>query len=99
MPPLTISLLSKLRQVIELIPDQIDAFGDQSVAQKSKRSAERTVFRELLSKLAGNDKAHQTAFLIDQARKISRSTYVKVALESVTAVPDYAQLDKKNRQT
>ena len=62
------------------------------------RSEERKLFRKLVSKLAGNFKDHQRAFLINQARKISRTTYVQVALDSVPKIPDYAELEKKNQK-
>lgn len=99
MPPLTTLMLSNLGRAIDQIPDQIDSFLDQSEIQKRLRSEERKLFRKLVSKLAGNDKDHQTAFLINQARKISRTTYVQVALDSVPKLPDYAELEKKNRKT
>ena len=93
MPPLTTPMLSNLGRAIDQIPDQIDSFGDQSEIQKRLRSEERKLCRKLVSKLAGNDKDHQTAFLINQARKISRTTYVQVALDSVPKLPDYAELE------
>ena len=99
MPPLTTLMLSNLGQAIDQIPDQIDSFGDQSEIQKRKRSAERKLFWRLVSKLAGNDKEHQTAFLINQAQKISRTSYVQVALDSLPKPPDYAELNKKYRKT
>ena len=99
MPPLTTLMLSYLGQAIDQIPDQIDSFGDQSEVHKRKRSAERKLFRRLVSKLAGNDKEHQTAFLINQAQKISRTSYVQVALDSLAKPQDYAELNKKNRKT
>ena len=97
MAPLTTLMLSNLGRAIDQIPDQIDSFGDQSEIQKRLRSKERKLLRKLVSKLAGNDKDHQTAFLINQARKISRTTCVQVALDSVPKLPDYAELEKKNR--
>ena len=93
MPPLTTPMLSNLGRAIDQIPDQIDSFRDQSEIQRRLRSEERKLFRKLLSKLAGKDKDHQTAFLINQARKISRTTYVQVALDSVPKLPDYAELE------
>ena len=99
MPPLTASVLSRLEELIDQIPEQTDAFGDQTETQKRKRTDERRLFRELVSKLAGKDKNEQTKFLIDQARKISRKTYVQITLESIPKPPDYAELDKKNRKT
>ena len=100
MPPLTTLMLSNGgRAIDQIIPNQIDSFGDQSEIQKRLRSEERKLFRKLVSKLAGNFKDHQTAFLINQARKISRTTYVQVALDSVPKIPDYAELEKKNRKT
>ena len=53
------------RAIDQIIPNQIDSFGDQSEIQKRLRSEERKLFRKLVSKLAGNFKDHQSAFLIN----------------------------------
>ena len=99
MAPLTSVMLSSLQQVIKKIPDQLNAFRSQLPNQTTERSKELKLFRALLAKLAGNDKNHQTAFLVSQAHKICRTTYVQVALESIPAPPNYATLPKKNRGT
>ena len=57
------------------------------------------IVRKLLAKLTGNDKDAQLEFLMKVARKTSRQTYVQVALETIPIPPDYASLEKKNRQT
>ena len=62
-------------------------------------SRERNLFRQLLAKLAGEDKDEQVEFLVHHARKISRKTYIKVVLESIPDPPDYITLEKKHRQT
>ena len=80
MAPLTARLLSSLEEVIDQIPDQTQSFRSQTQGQIRKRSKKRTVFRKFLAKLSGDDKNDQIAFLINQAQKISRRTYVKVAL-------------------
>ena len=99
MPPLTKGFLSSLHKVLDKIPDQVDSFQSLSQYQVEKRSKDRKMFRKLLSKLSGNDKDDQIAFLINEARTISSQTYVKVALKSIPRPPDYATLLKKNRQT
>ena len=92
-------MLSRLQEVIGQIPDRTDAFGDESDIEKRERCPERALFRQLVAKLAGKDKDQQTRFLITQARKISRNTYVQITLESIPKPPDYAELHKKNRKT
>ena len=99
MPPLTMLMLSRLQEVIGQIPDRTDAFGDESDIAKRERCPERALFRQLVAKLAGKDKDQQTRFLITQARKISRNTYVQITLESIPKPPDYAELHIKNRKT
>ena len=99
MAPLTATLLSSLEEVIDQIPDQTQSFRSQTQGQIRKRSKERTVFRRFLAKLSGDDKNDQIAFLINQAQKISRRTYVKVALHSIQKPPDYATLQKRSRET
>ena len=51
-----------------------------------------------MHKLVGNKSADQVEFLIKQARKISRRTYIQTALKTIPLPPDYCSLQKKDRR-
>ena len=95
MAPLTTGMLSSLKQAIDKIPKQDNPFRNQTPSELRYRSRQRNLFRQLLAKLAGEDKDEQVALLVNQARKISKKTYVKIVLESIPDPPDYNTLEKK----
>ena len=99
MAPLTTGMLSNLERAIDQIPNQDCPFRNQSWNQLKHRARERHLFRKLVAKLAGEEKDDQVAFMINQSRRVSRTTYVKAVLESIPKQPDYDSLEKKNRQT
>ena len=99
MAPLSGSLLSGLKQAVDLLPEQVLPFRQQTKYHHHKRSPERKLFKILTAKLAGSEKEDQVAFLMNQARNLSRETYVSAALDSVTIPPNYASIEKKNRPT
>lgn len=98
MAPLTKGMLASLGKAIDQIPEHTDAFRNQSKRFYKARRKERSLFRKLVAKLGGTDKEEQIAFLIDQARKISSTTYIKAALKSISPPPDYGTLPKTQRQ-
>lgn len=65
---------------------------------KNELVNERFFFRKLLSKLIGDDKAEQAEFLIQQARKLSKTTYVQATLKSIPVPPNYSSIERKNRR-
>ena len=89
MAPLPAWLLLSLKEVIDRIPEQAQTYKNQTESQQNKRSKERSLFRKFLAKLAGNDKEDQVAFLVNQAKVISRKTYIKAMLQSIPKQPDY----------
>ena len=91
--------MSNLELAIDEIPKQDSPFKNQSSAQLKNRTRERSLFRKLAAKLAGEEKGDQVAFMINQSRKVSSKTYVKDVLKSIPKLPDYVELEKKNRQT
>ena len=99
MAPLIKGTLQMLQTAVDLIPEQDIPFRQQTTYHQSKRVRERKVFRKLAAKLAGADKEDQVAFLIDQARKVDRKTYVVAALKSITTPPDYISIQKDKRPT
>ena len=56
------------------------------------------IFQELLVKLAGPDVIDQIRFLVDQAKRISKQTYLQVTLASVNAPPDFATMNRESRR-
>ena len=97
MAPLPKNTLRRLQQAVDLIPEQDIPFREQTKYHQSKRLRERKVFRELTAKLAGGSKEDQVVFLINQARKVDRKTYVLAALRSVTIPPEYISIQKDKR--
>ena len=97
MAPLPKNTLQRLQQAVYLIPEQDIPFCEQTKYHQSKRLRERKVFRELTAKLAGGSKEDQVVFLINQARKVDRKTYVLAALRSVTIPPEYISIQKDKR--
>ena len=92
-------MINALYDAVQALPEQVNGYRSQSDRQKRKRATERSIFRDLLSKLAGTDSEDQMKFLVDQAKKISRNTYVKLTLDSFKLPPDFATLPKANRKT
>ena len=98
MPPLTQGILLSLGKTINQIPDQTDTFRNQPTSFHKRIFSENTLFRKLVAKLVGEDIEEQIAFLMHQARKMSSTTYIKAALKSIPPPPDYATLQKVQRQ-
>ena len=90
-----------LKSSIETLPDLTTwleiSSNDISARQKEDISRRRSFFRKLLEKVVGNDKDQQVEFLIQEARKINKKTYVQAALRSIPMPPDYSSLDKIHR--
>lgn len=97
-PDEAVDPLQRVRRAIEELPGQQVGYNSQSDRQKRKRNKQHVIFRELLVKLAGSDVSDQIHFLVDQAKKVSKQTYVHVTLESVNAPPDFATMDRESRR-
>lgn len=69
-----------------------------SATVRNELVKERTFFGKLVHKLVGDKKDEQVEFLVKQARKISRTTYIQIALNSIPLPPDYCSLQQRARR-
>ena len=91
-----------LKTAIEALPDLttwLNLSRDElSARQQESISRRRTFFRKLVEKVVGTNKEEQVKFLIREARKINKNTYVQSARSSIPTPPDYRSLAKIERR-
>ena len=90
--------LENVRTAIRELPDQLVGYSSQTSRQKRKKLVQRKIFRELLVKLAGSNVDDQITFLVDQAKTISKRTYVHVTLASMDVAPDFGTMTRDSRK-